>query len=649
MTWAQALPHILVAIGLVYLPGLALLWPVRLPALARAAAAPMLGILVIAGSALLAGALDVNWSWIWVVATTVLATGPLAWLRRRSAPAPRDTGRDRGVLLRYLAGVLIAGVVLGPSIIGALGSPEFFAQRHDNVFHLNAIRFVADTGSGSPLSFGTVGATGYYPAAWYDWAGLLVQLTGAPVTVASNAIMLVSIFAVWPLALGWLAESCLPIADIGRALVGPLALACVSFPLALLDWGPLFPNLLGLSLAPVVIAAGWHGLGRSRAPRLGLGFSVALLVAGVAATVLTHPNATLTAGLLLMPVAVAALWRARPRTGVRPQWIRGSRVWTLLVLAGTVAFPVLWLFATTRLADTEREGFMLLGAAAGEVLAGTSLGKTPIMVITIGLLVGLLFAIRRRRLWPLLAGFVLVGAGYVATTTLGDALVASLFAAPFYNDPYRVGAIVALPSLLIAVLGWDVGVRWLLVRTRRLTAGRVGSAAHLRTVLALVLAAALTVAMLASLGWRESVARVQYRFALNEASDIITSNELALIERVPQHVPVDAVIAANPWHGGSMVYAFTGRQVTQYYMTRVPSADVELINSNLNRAAFDPAVCDAVRSVGAGFVLVLEPHVLWSVRQEPPNLGLTGLEASPGFELLDSQGDAALYRITACG
>lgn len=655
MTWASELPQLLVAAAVVYLPGLLALAPARLAPLARLALASLVGVGVLAGSALAAAVVGGSWSWPWVLGGALLAAGALAVVRwRRPTARPPVTGAGLPVLLHYLAGMVLAALMLGPSVIRALGSPDFFAQRHDNVFHLNAIRFVAETGQGSPFGFASIGSVGFYPPAWYDWGGLTLQLTQAPIRTVLQAITVVTIFVIWPLSLAWLAESSLPISNWGRLLLGPLALSSVSFPLSFLDWGPLFPNLLGLALAPVLIAAGWHGLGLARAPRLGLAAAVTLLIIGIATTMLAHPNATLTAGLLLVPVAVRALWRARRQDGSGRRWIRGSRSWTALVALAIVAFPVAWVVAAGRLADIEREGFMQVGQALGDVALGSSLGKPVVWPITIGLLIGVIVAARMRRAQSLLVGFIVLGLGYIATTTLGDQPIAALFAAPFYNDPYRVGAVLALPTLLLVVLGWDVSARWVGLQLRRgsgrgpLFAGSRSTRSLMQTLLALALASGLAVGTLLSPGWTDSTVRVQQNYRLDQNSDILTPDELTLIERLPQHVPPDAVVATNPWHGGALVYAFADRQVTQFYMTRVPNADVQLINDRLNLAATDANVCAALQRTGTSYALVLEPHVLWSVRQEPPNLGLTGLDRAAGFELVDSQGGAALYRITAC-
>lgn len=712
MTWLAAVPWLLPAAALLYLPGFALLLPARLPLLARLAAAPALGLLFLMASAAAAAWMGVPWGWPWGWPWLALASVPALaapYFRRRRlrppTPAPelataRAANRvgaaspdgaasaagaaNRAGAGHYLLGIGIAAVVIGPAVLAALGSPEFFAQRYDNVFHLNAIHLAATTGAASPTSFDLIGATGFYPPGWYAWVSLLMQLTGLEIAVAVQLATLVTVFALWPLALAWLVETWLRPGIFGRLAVGPLALASVSFPFALLDWGTLYPNLLGLALAPAVVAAGLVALGKpgrsaskfaapadptdpaefgpSAVVPAAPGTMSLLFLATFSAAFFAHPNAALAAAIFLIPVAFAALLALRG-------FARG------MVVAGLATFPVFWMLASDQLVDTQREPFLSIPHAVGEVFLGTSLGKPVVWILAIGLWVGLALTVRARR-WLLIAPLVLFGVMYVGVTTFSNDQLTSLLAGPFYNDPYRVGALLALPTLPLAVAGWDAIARAAArfarthlpapahpqahpaapahirarTHTRADTPSQVTGTTHTwRTLgVAAVGAALLAATVLPSAGWRDTAARLQETFHLTESSDVLTVDELALIQRIPQHVPEGAVVVANPWHGGSLVFAFADRPVTQFYMTQRPSEHVELINTSLNEAATNPAVCAALTAVGANYAIELEDHNLRAVRPAPENPGLRNLDSAAGFELLDSEGDTALYRITAC-
>ena len=487
-----------------------------------------------------------------------------------------------------------------------------------------------ETGAGGPFSFEMVGAASFYPAAWYDWAALLGILTGAAPTVTAQMASLVTVLAIWPIGMAWLATSVLELRALGRFLAGPLSLASVSFPLALLEWGPLYPNVLGLALTPAMIAAGWHVLGLARTRLLATPLAIGALVGATLATLLSHPGGTVAGALMLLPAAIAALVGVR-RRGEPLAGLRGSRPLTIAVILAVAAFPVAWFLAATRFGDTVREPFMDVPFVILELGIGSSLGKPPSLALAAGVLVGLWYAVRRRSHPVLIAGFGLLGLVYLAATTFPHAL-ATAFAAPFYNDPYRAGANLAIPTIVLALLGWEAAGRWVSARWNSLAAA--GTAAFVALV------------TLLSPGWSDTMGRLRANFALTDSSDMLTRDEWTLIERIPDSVGPDGAVVVNPWHGGGLVYALTGRHVSQYYMPTIPSEDVATLNATLREGGAE--VCEALHALGAEHVLVLEDHILWSVRTPPENAGLRIEPGDPGFEEVDREGDAVLYRITAC-
>jgi hypothetical protein len=73
-----------------------------------------------------------------------------------------------------------------------------------------------------------------------------------------------------------------------------------------------------------------------------------------------------------------------------------------------------------------------------------------------------------------------------------------------------------------------------------------------------------------------------------------------------------------------------------------------LLASSLRDAGTDPAVCDALVAFGSpAYVVDFGPGENSPGRYVMP--GFTGLDGQPGFELVDHEGDASLWRITACG
>ena len=75
-------------------------------------------------------------------------------------------------------------------------------------------------------------------------------------------------------------------------------------------------------------------------------------------------------------------------------------------------------------------------------------------------------------------------------------------------------------------------------------------------------------------------------------------------------------------------------------------ADLDIIEKKLNRASADPAVCTALKDVGATYALYFPGK---TISNQKAFVGFAHLDTAPGFELVAERGQASLYRITACG
>src|SRR5690606_35955178 len=118
-------------------------------------------------------------------------------------------------------------------------------QSFDNIFHLNAIRYIVDTGIASPLEIGQMTSPGgglpFYPSAWHATVAIIVQLSGTSIPVAVNTAALVTAAVVWPV--GILALSRMLLGSSASVIVGTgiVAAAVPAFPLLPMDFGVLYP------------------------------------------------------------------------------------------------------------------------------------------------------------------------------------------------------------------------------------------------------------------------------------------------------------------------------------------------------------------------------------------------------------------------
>ncbi|WP_308010487.1 DUF6541 family protein [Pseudonocardia sp. ICBG1034] len=229
---------------------------------------------------------------------------------RRRALA--DGGPD-GPMARpaLLVGLLVTVAIGWLTVVLAIGDVDAISPTYDAVHHYSAVARVLSTGDGSSLTLGEITSPGRpdaYPAAWHDLVALVSLTSGLTVPAASNVMAFTAAAVVWPLCCTLLARQVAG-PRTGILLVTPiLATAFTAMPWLMMTWGVLWPNLLGLALAPAALAAvvgfttSWEDGALSRPASLLLGSFATIGLA------LAHPNAVVSVLVLgLSPIAVAAI------------------------------------------------------------------------------------------------------------------------------------------------------------------------------------------------------------------------------------------------------------------------------------------------------------------------------------------------------
>lgn len=635
MSWLALVPVILAAIVILYAPGLvggfiAGFRGVRLVALA----APMtMAVLTIA--VLVLPLVHLAWTPLVAIPSMLglaVAAGLLIRLFRR--PAEHEPGASRFSLLVVLAGGLVASI----TVMHAVGHPGNFAQIFDNVFHLNAIRFAIDTGSASPLTLSQVsapGSSGFYPSGWHALNALVVQLTGSSIPAAVNAVTIVVVAGVWSTGLLFLANTLFGENHSVAVAVALLVPVLVAFPMRLLYFGPLYPVMLATSLLPAVLAL---TLEQVLAPkRAGLSpVGAWLVIFGAAGGVaISHP------GMLLTWVFAANLVLV---SWVLLGWRRFSRKQRVVVSVATAAIILVSIVALYKLRPGDQSSVWGPYRSSlwlfAELFSGSILGGAISQVALVTTVVGLVVLWKQREalsgapyLLVLYGGF---GFLYFVAAVQEHGWPRELLTGPWYQDPNRLGIVMFVPLAMVCV----AGLLYLWVRIHAmpsLTWRRVALAALVLFVVS---------------GWfSPGVMRLtQYTnavFEITDESKLISSDELALLERIDDEVPEDAVIAGNVWQGAGMAYALADRQVLARHLFYAYSADDLLILDELNLATPNSPVCEAIDRQNVQYVLDFPGPVVFGKGKE--YVGLKNLAESSAVELVDSEGDASLYRVVACG
>ncbi|MFP5068833.1 DUF6541 family protein [Pseudonocardia nantongensis] len=682
MSWLSAAPLVLLAAAWVTLPGLLVGVATGLRGTSAWGAAPLLSVGLIAGSAVAGGSAGIPWSGLVPVAAAVLIAAVVVGTRRAVLGRPlvvppreiqahlrarlatlRSGGPDRRWTgLAATAGVLLAATLGFRAAIRGMSRPDALSQTFDANFHYNAVARILATADASSFTVGgLVNSPGLYPSAWHGVVSLVAPLTPGPgqVVVASNVVALVTTLLVWPLSALLLARMLLG-RSAGVAFATPvLATGFAAFPWTLVTYGALWPNLIGVALLPAALAAvasaARPGTGPSGDPGpfpAARAARWAPAVAAVPTLGLAHPNALFGLVVLAVPVVAWGVGGAA-RRGLRRGRAAALRALAVVLLVVAAAAGLAWVMFAAPSLDGIRSYYWepavtVPGAIWNAVLHSPD-GLDPAWSLAVLTVAGAVVALRRARTSWLVVSHLLVCTLYV----VGASTWSSVWTGIWYNDAPRLAALVPVTAVPLAVLGLlalsALARRVACAARDAFTRAVPAAASWPRPRAAVLIAIAVLGVVIVSGGLYQRSHIDRLAGIYQEPEEVLVGPQQAdFLREAGRLLPEDAVVAQNPWAGTAMLWAMTDRKVLFPHLTGVWSPDQQLIAERLRDAAADPAVCAAVASTGVGYALTAPP-TFWSWDPLAGSFpGLEDLAGAEGFDLLATDGENALYAITAC-
>ncbi|MBX9033628.1 DUF6541 family protein [Gordonibacter massiliensis (ex Traore et al. 2017)] len=594
---------------------------------------------------------------------------------------------------------LAVGVALGAYLfIHQLPRPDSLFQAYDVTQHLNLIQAFADAGRFSSLGVSSylspadqmidpVRNAGFYPAAWHVLCALAVSLTNFSGSLAINASMFVFGCMAYPLSTLVFLHAVFPHQKRTVIFGCFVALAFVAFPWALFVFGPVYPNLAGFATVPAVMAL-FIMLTReksSAAQRVRLS---ALLLIALMGQALLHPNTLFTCAVILVPYCTHRIWN----TCKGKRFGNGRSLLVCLVFIVFCAAVWLLCFKLPFMQDTVTHIWPPYAGRMQEIV--NILTQTYTMgffyeiaaQLLLGALVviGFVRALHDPSLRWLAISYLLTCFICLESAVRSDEFK-QLVAGFWYTDPMRLAAMAVIVATPLAALGlaWLHEVALSLVNTYN---AKRQKQTHVRKVAAVVVCLflafnfapafnlpgmhmQLTSEQLEQSKSKDWVPPTNIHTAFGDyravfqatytADAPLSEQERLFLDEVNNVVPKDAVVINDPMDGSFLAYGVDGIRV--YYRNFVgfgcdnETPQSELIRTRLDDYSTDATVRDAVRVIGAQYVLVLSQagsdSSFINLRDDYDPSEFAGISSitndTPGFTCVRQQGDMRLYEIDA--
>ena len=652
-------------------PGLPTVLALRLRPLTTIAATVPTSLLMVAVTAEIGHVLGIPWSFASPLVLGLLVGGALAVLTRRraratapaaepatapdgadvlqqherdrTAPAERFLATARGGAIAVLTGGLLGGGCVLVRALTMMGGINAVNQTYDNVFHLNAVRHILRNADGSAWVVGGLttlpGNEGYYPAAWHQLVSLVVQLSGQEIVLGSNVVMLLLAAVVWPVGLMALMRTCTTAGPVGWMAAGTLAGVTGAFPLSLMYWGIVLPYFLSMSLMPLIVIMVSHlaGLAPRSAQRLSGGQVAVLLPVVCAAIALAHPQGVFVGMVLGLPILVwgtAARARDRWAPGLAPR----PRLWPLATLTAValIGSAAAWIELRPSQSSAVWKPNASLKEAIGQAISLAPNDTPTFLPLGLVMLVCAAVVLLLTRSRWLVAPWLAATAMSIITRSTPEGDLRYLLTGNWYTDNNRTTAIIAVAAIPVLALAIEHLLR---LASRRFP--RLDGASGL-------VAGALIAVLVLAMGVLSPGSRVNQSYFEMEwqTSVLLSADERELLERLPEVVPENAVIATNAWNGSSLAYAISDRQVLNTYMGFQAEPEVHLLNAELDDAQEKPEVCDATEELNVEYALDFGPQEIHG--RTATYTGLNEISETGAAEVVLQVGEAKLLRMLPC-
>ena len=693
--WFNTLPTAVLLLSALFGVGWVVLRAAGMRGIRPVALAPTVSALILTVDGLFQAAVGKPWGWIPVMVTTAilaLAAHTMKRLIDRWDPGillmPEDQREGMTMLTdggraerRLFLTVLGFWAFTALPVILTI-PPNAVSQSGDALYHYMQVAIIEREDYASMFNpnagmFGLTSHAGFYPIVWHQVASLGAWSWRE--TLIANNVLLLAVALVWYLGLVYLARTALPKVRHAPYLALAASLLAPVFPWRLTYGAALWPYCMAVATCPAVIAMSIECWRRARTlmvvaareqntsvwgARARAAMALSAIIPFFVGSCLIHTSA---AAMLLWPLFGILLcqavhsgirsWRTERRAQAAAWWIGA-----LLAVVALVAFVMLpgpqqHHFGRYTELDWSNLTTKLLIPITLDYFGGWAIEWIEMPLAALSLL-GAAICLWRRRNWELVVGWVLSMSLILAA--IAPIPVLSSITGLFYRNPHRLKAMTAVLAVLLVVIALDTLRTWLAPVAARICSGLRGALARTgladstismvtRAAAAVVVVILCTPAMVVGSQAIASDVREGYQPVLGDTRFIADEAELAMIRRLPDELPDDAVVIGDPVAGAGYIPILTGmRSVWVFPGQAADDEDGIYLREYFNQIHTDPHVCEILQHHGIKYFYADKDIRFNNSQLSKIRPGLYKVDTSYGFTLIDSGGSASLWRIDVC-
>lgn len=677
--WAQLIIAIFVSCLIVYIPGYFLFRGVGIKPLEAFTFAPFASISLVAFIPIFYAKLGVQSSFASILAPVIILS-IAAFLIRKIRTQKTDERVFQRSLLEQKAVAIDVSLCICVGFLATcfiflsqIQSADAFNQSYDNMFHLGVVRGFLDSGNWSSLEASTFMTaediaisplhitSGFYPSAWHVVCALVVQITGCSIAVASNSVNTLVCAVIFPLSI----FSFLRTLDAENHVVIRLgAFASVTqaaFPWAFITHGPLYPNLLSMSMLMAFL--GLFILATKNAEFRTIEVYLFPLVLALVFFLLVQPNTAFSAAILLAPYCTEKIFEYVANKQSKARGYICASLFVMIVLAAWCAIyksPITVGVMGDLQVPTQAKSSAL---ASLLVLDINQFG--PQYLVMIALIVGVFtLIVRGKDRWMVFSLAIAAIFYFVSVACSETGFPKRFLTCLWYGDPYRLSALLAIMVIPLS----SIGAGTVFQKIFSLFQSRAASAIT-ASLTACILLLSPFIPVTYALNGAVQKSGVAYQQNLSKevfsesSSQVLSKSEIDFANEALSIVGANDIVLNEPDDGSGFLYGIDGMR-TYYRNTRPYGTDSEtgessLIRSGLSSIQSNEDVRKAVENLNAHYVLLLDQGDNMVDKDGSGKLftwdwysyqweGLrTITDDTPGFEVVLSEGDMRLYRITA--